>query len=259
MSLNLGPEELEQYVNNSPKPIDTEGLRQYGHISGQVTDSQGLEYDVVHLGPEDYMTTEIAEWLIYQTFTNEKAQSNEGDKIRFKDISEIQGMAATEESEEMKGFLEDKGGRSLYMAVRDGRPDALVWFHDLHGNLDDFLLVNHARKHPKIDDDAEPNTLATIASRPYGEEVQEVLEAHLIGHATSRHFSKAKRIRAIIGRFNSSDDTTEMLRQLDPSYEHAGKSVGSLVMICIKIEQAEETGQEQDDTWGVHSEHAGVI
>lgn len=258
MPMNLGPEELEQYVKNPPNPIDTEGLRQYGHITGQITDGQGLEYDVVHLGPEDYMTTEIAEWLIYQTFTNEKAQSNEGDKIRFKDISEIKGMAATEEAEEMKGFLEDKGGRSLYIAVRDGRPNALVWFHDLHGNLDDFLLVNHARKHPEVEDDAEPNTLATIASRPYGEEVQEVLEAELIRHATARHFAKAERIRAIIGRFHTSDDTTEMLKQLDPPYEHAAPSVGSLVMICLRKEEEKE-GEAAAEAWGVKAEHEGVV
>ncbi len=194
-------DEIEQspsFEHRKPDPLAEEQYKDFfvERLTLEVDDVTA-SYSVYVFTPDDEMPEEIAAWLHYRTMTEPVvAAENDGDFTRFKSTEYIK-----------ERFLQDKGGRTLYVAVDEesGSIDGIAWLHPLHNNQVDYLLVQAGRK--ALDDETIlPNELATIATREYGRAVRKDMSLRLGALSIDKCFASNETTRGVVGIFGDGDN-----------------------------------------------------
>lgn len=185
----------------------------------------------------------VAEWLHYLTYADDMGSLNEGDKFRFYEPAEI-----------VTKFLNDRGGRNLFVAINKATlmPDAVFWEHRLQDDIRDKKLREDRLKVPQLAE-VELASVSTAALREYESGLANNTGMYLRALATSTIFERKEDCKGIIGRFSSSDPEAQLLLDhvdLLPGehpYRIVSSRTGFVVMAALRdLESTEYTGVQEE-------------
>ncbi|MCA9333033.1 hypothetical protein KDA00_04135 [Candidatus Saccharibacteria bacterium] len=169
----------------------------------EIVDRNGGKYDIFKFGPNQELPEIVAEWLRYRTLTQLAVQAeHEGDIYRFGDVQNIK-----------EKFLHDQGGRTLYVATREGRIYGESWLHGLRNSSVDFLLaqagIDYFASYKGKEIGSE--SLATIAVREYGAAIRNGLALELNAFATHKYFEDHPNCLGVVDRLGANDTMQQEL------------------------------------------------
>lgn len=233
--------------------VDDLSVDKGGQPLGQILDSAKNPYNVLHCGPNERMYPQIASRLRHMAFQDPMGVNDKGLK---RDLEDPEEAAET--------FLFGHGGRSLYMAERDGQIFAFDWFRSLQEAENDLMLAklylealgmkDTERLNPNADKEQAVyfDELATVATYyQYSEEGVQLVTP--LTHVATDHFLDSHpEARVVIGSFTGGNPMVlEIIGGSDRSgggkylYHNFYGGAGYQLLAAIQDEQPKESSQEE--------------
>ncbi len=220
-----------------PDPIDHSEISKNFLVNK--TDSMGRVHGIYVFDKDNQIPISVAEWLRYRSFTENSVGANhEGDKTRFKNVTEI-----------TENFLEDQGGRTLYVAVSqdNNRLYGASWIHTLQDNEFDMLLALTAKKYmnEKLGyEEFNLNEVSTFATREYGiihERSISEMCVRIGSIAIANYFSDYNSdCKLVIGRYGEDDNLHTNFNsagnnsELQGKFKVIDKKIGYIIMGVLR-------------------------